>query len=63
MVEVVRGFVKRSLDPVREHVRGLSERADKHYQRIEALEARIGALERKLGQKSGAVKLIKADNR
>ena len=25
MVEVVRGFVKRSLDPVREHIRGLSK--------------------------------------
>ena len=63
MAEVVRGFVKRSLDPVKEHIRGLSERADKHYQKIEELEARIAALERSLNQKSGVVYLEKAGNR
>lgn len=59
VVEAVRGFVKRSLDPVREHLRGLAERADKQYQKIEALEARVAALERKQGQKSGAVYITK----
>lgn len=61
-VKAIKDFVKREVDPVREHVRGIAGRADKHYRQLEALEARIGALERKLGQKSGAVKLIKADN-
>lgn len=63
MVEVIRDFVKRSLDPVKEHIRGLSERADKHFQRLEALEVRIAALEQRLNQKSGAVKLLKTGNR
>lgn len=46
LVETVRSFVTRSLDPIREHIRGLSGRVDKHFQRIEALEARVAALER-----------------
>jgi len=61
--KAISGFVTRKIDPVLEQVRGLRERADKSYQRYEALEARIAALERKQAQKSGVVYLNKAGGR
>ena len=63
LVNAVKGLVERSINPVREHVRGLAERADKRYQEISALEKRVAALERQSGKKGGAVSLIKAGDR
>lgn len=64
VVESVKGFVRRSVAPIIENVAGLSQRADKHFERLDSLERRanrhaehlasleskIQALERKVGK-------------
>jgi signal transduction histidine kinase len=62
VVDAVKGLVKRALDPVRESVGGLIQRADRHGQELEALKARVAALEQKQG-KATSVQLIKAGHR
>ena len=61
--DAITGFVERKLAPVETDIRQLKAREQTHFETIESLIRRIEALERKPGQKSGAVKLIKADNR
>lgn len=62
LVEAVRGYVKRSLDPIRENIGGLVQRADKHYRQIAALEARVAALEGRSKGKSAVVYLDTDDS-
>jgi hypothetical protein len=60
IVEATRALIRRTLDPVRENVGGLIQRADKQHQRISELEARVAELERRQAPKGGAVRLHKA---
>jgi hypothetical protein len=59
----VAGFIARTLDPVRENVGGLIQRADKHGQRLELLERRVAALEKQGGEKARPVSLLKIGER
>jgi polyhydroxyalkanoate synthesis regulator phasin len=63
IVEATRALIRRTLEPVRENVGGLIQRADKQHQRIEELERRIAELERKQSGHKGAVWLTKAGGR
>ena len=63
LADAVRGFVDRKLAPLETEVAQLKAREQTHFETIEALMQRIEVLEQKLGQKSTAVRLLKADNR
>jgi hypothetical protein len=40
VVEAMRGWIKKAVDPTKEIVGGLIQRADRHFQQIESLERR-----------------------
>ena len=63
MSEVIKGFVDRKLGPVETEVGRLKALEETHFATIEALMRRIEALERRSGEKSPAVRLLKADDR